>query len=450
MRKTKYLIGLFILISVSIILLLVSTSNVKAAQTFTTTDGIVAKKVVESTDGTVEFKLTNINLSAEKQYTWGIATSSVATSVEKWYTLADVNETNKTASISVTPTETKLRDILKTTDTAWIFVKDAEDNYIINGLKVDLSLAPEKAFVITKDQYFNPSVLNNPAWDITKLYNISNYSYVIQKITDATLISQYATANGDLSKVQNLATLDDAPTTGWTSCSTSGLKIVIKNSAIPKEDGLYYIWIKAKDTDSKTIIGYNVVSLDDEAPTVKSISVTSPASGTYKTSQTVKIRVLFSEIITGTTVPTLKIKFGESAERTVTNGTINGTYIEYSYNIQETDKGQLATISYTGGTIKDAAGNDAKLSCPIISGNTIKANVEGITNNNTQNTNNANNSGGNQVNSNNATGNNVVDNTTASGKLPQTGVETAITLVILILLVGSIAFYYKYRKLKDI
>ena len=43
------------------------------------------------------------------------------------------------------------------------------------------------------------------------------------------------------------------------------------------------------------------------------------------------------------------------------------------------------TVSLTGGTIKDAYNNDAKLSCPIITGNTIIANKDGKTTTDTEN-----------------------------------------------------------------
>ena len=166
-----------------------------------------------------------------------------------------------------------------------------------------------------------------------------------------------------------------------------------------KNDGLYLLWVKRTGENCKEVyscivhdglkeatrVEQYIAGLDVEKPTVQSIAVTSPESGTYKTGQTVKITVTFSEKITGETVPTLKIKFGTSEERTVTNGTISENEIVYSYNIVDGDKGQLAVTGYAGGKIKDAAGNDAVISSKVVSGNTIKANVEGTTNNNTQN-----------------------------------------------------------------
>ena len=331
--------------------------------------------------------------------------------------------------------------------------------------------------------------------------------YKIEKITDENIIKGFKECNGDYSKL-DLASISNAPETGWVTSMYSGKDYYRSKGVyirdIPTDDGLYYLWIKGKDTNSKQIIGYTLINreVDEDAPAVKAIYVSSPESGTYKTSQTIKINVEFSEKITGTTVPTLKIRFGESPIRSLTNGTIkNGTsygYITYSYNIQSDDKGQLAAVGLEGGTIKDTSGKDAKLSCPLISGSTIKANTEGTTTNQTDNQDKVNNNKSNNTVSNtttttksnpttNATTNNVSNatngttgntntakntatnantnkttntvaksNTTTNttqkvvNKLPKTGISlTIIFVIITIITIGAIA-YIKYNNLKGI
>lgn len=467
MLKTKKTL---LLILVALLLILIP-NMVNAVETFTTDDGIVATKIIENTDGTIDFKLTNIALSAEGQYTWGVGTTASADDVEKWYTLGDFSEANKSAILSLTPSISSIKSILRTTNTAWLYVKDVANNkYIVDALKVDLTLPALKAFAITKSTWYDPDVPGNPAWEISSTYGIKNHYYKMEKITDTTIINQFEKNNGDLNKVK-LAELSQAPETGWISCLWYN---EVHNSAIPKDQGLYYLWVKAKDTDSKTIIGYTVINFDAEGPIVERISVNSPASGTYKTGQTVKIRVYFNETITGTKVPTLKVRFGDSAERSLTNGTISGSYIEYSYDIQESDKGQLATVSLSGGTIKDANGNDAKLSCPIITGNTIKANVEGTTTNNTENQDVTNNQNNNETNNNEETNNqdnNIENNnqesdnktdkkeetsnkkedkTTAPGEIPYAGGTFAIVLSIVAIVGIGIYVYKRNNDLKGI
>ena len=263
-------------------------------------------------------------------------------------------------------------------------------------------------------------------------------------------------------------------------------------------------WAKEKGYSFDIIENYNPNGTTEKVgPKVNSIQVVSPNAGTYKSPQTIQIAVYFSEKITGTTVPTLTIRFGTGTERKVTNGVIKdyhyydeGKCIIYSYNIQNDDEGQLQTVSLTGGTIKDAKGNDAQLSCPIISGNAIVANKTGIVTNNTENQDKTNNTEDKDKNNNSAndkdddnksdtpsstdktnTSNNKndetnkqsgtsttnqpssstnkpstgkVDPTVANKVLSYTGKSTVIVALIALIVVASIVAFKKYRKYKDI
>lgn len=460
MKKTKYFIVILLL---SFIMFLIPTM-VSAEDTFSTTDGIVAQKVVNSTGGNIELKFSNISLNEEVNYTWAIGRSTSVDEVEKWYALGDFSQSNKTATITLTPDDNKILKVLRETNTAWIFIKDnTNDSLVVNALKVDLTLPVLKAFSITENQ----SSSTFRSFHIKTVYNIDNLYYNIQKITDEQVIENYKNAkiNGTpLENVSGLATVDNAPQDGWTVMDEK--YTVINDFYIhkkPTEPGVYYVWIKAKDTDSKMVYGYSIFGLDNVAPTVSNIKVVSPVSGTYKTPQTVTIRVNFNETITGTSTPTLKIKFGDSAERSLTNGTIKDNYVEYTYNIQDSDNGQLSTVSLSGGTIKDAYNNDASLSCPIISGYAIKANTEGTTTNNTENQDKTNNDSSNNGSTNNGGSTNSgtsnggsssssksADTTTATGKLPQTGAGVGLISSIISVLGGSVFAYIKCRKYRDI
>lgn len=454
MLKTKYFIMTLLLI---FIMFLIPTM-VKAEDAFSTNDGIVAKKVVNSMGGDIELIFSNIALNEEFNYTWAIGRNTNVSEVEKWYSLGDFSQSNKTAKITLTVDDTKILKVLRETNTAWIYIKDnTNDTLIVDALKVDLTLPVLKAFEITENQKSNTF----RSFNIKSIYKIDNLYYNIQKITDKQVIENYKNAkiNGkSLESVSGLATIGDAPQDGWNVVDE---KYTVLNEFYihkkPTEPGIYYVWIKAKDVDSKMVYGYSVFGLDNIAPTVSNIKVVSPVSGTYKTPQTVTIRVNFNETITGTSVPTLKIKFGDSAERSLTNGTIKDNYIEYTYNIQDSDNGQLVTVSLSGGTIKDAYNNDAKLSCPIISGYTIKANIEGAITNNTENQDKTNNNKSNNEStknggtSNNNTNNNgnskSSDSTIAPGKIPYTGGAT----FIIISLIGIVAVgIYVYKRNNDL
>lgn len=455
LKNKKILLMIFLMIAICIV-----PKIVKAEDTFSTNDGIIAKKVVNSTGGSIELKFSNIALDEEVNYTWGIGRNTNVSEVEKWYALGDFSQSNKTATITLTPDDNKIGKILRETNTAWMYIKDnTNDTLIVNALKVDLTLPVLKAFKITEDQ----SSSTFHSFKIESVYNITNLYYNIQKITDKQVIEKYKDAkiNGkSLESIAGLATSQNTPQDGW---SVMDAKYGVEYNYIhkkPTEPGIYYVWVKGKDTDSKMVYGYYVFGLDNIAPTVSNIKVISPVSGTYKTGQAVTLRVNFNETITGTSTPTLKIKFGDSAERSLTNGTIKDNYIEYTYNIQDSDKGQIATVSLLGGTIKDAYNNDAKLSCPIITGYVIKANTD-AENQDKTNDNNSNNNqqdkgkddvktpttnNGNKT----PTTTDKKDNTTAPGKIPYTGGATFIIIALIGIAVVGIYVYKRNNDLKGI
>lgn len=478
MNKVKYLI---ITLLVGLVLLMIPTM-VNATDTFTTTDGIEVKKVVTGfSNGNIELKISNIELSSEGNYAWGISKSSSIDNITNWYVLGDINASNKTAVLNLAVTDKNILALLRETNTAYLFIKDtkatddtADDTILINSLQIDLTLPPLYAFdyLIKWSSYYiiGGDLSSVESWS-GATYNIKNAYYKFEKITDETLVANYKQALLDGTSLTEVFSIDVSTVEkveNWTACTkdySDDPVTKIDESKLPTEQGTYYLWIKAKDTDSKTVYGCLIINIDADGPTVEKIYVDSPESGTYKTGQTVKIRVAFSESITGSTVPTLKIKFGDSAVRELSNGTIVNSgsgnyywahYIEYSYNIQDSDKGQLATVELTGGDIKDSSDNEAILSCPVITGNIIKANVEGTITNNTEN----------QDKTNNDTTTDTIkkedtttsttdttkkeDTTTSTGKLPQAGLNFSIVFAIIAVIAISTVVYSKYNKMRDI
>ena len=188
------------------------------------------------------------------------------------------------------------------------------------------------------------------------------------------------------------------------------------------------------------------------------------------------INAIFSEVIEGTSVPILTIKFGDGQNIRLTDGTVNGKNITYIYTVKNTDKGIMTTVDYSGGNIKDKAGNAAVLSCPALkiqysNGDFVYANGtatnpgnNGSTNNNNNNggsssagTNNGNsnsgssaNGGSNNGNSNSNSNNGGNDKTTANGKLPQTGVGMGLIATLIATFCFSIFSFLKIRKYKEI
>ena len=110
--------------------------------------------------------------------------------------------------------------------------------------------------------------------------------------------------------------------------------------------------------------------LDGTAPTVSSVGITSKPStnGTYKTGETIKATVTFSEKVMVTGTPQLTLKIGNADKIAAYTSGSGSTKLVFGYTVIsgdvdtdgiEIEKDKLANSG--GSTIKDAAGNAAEL-----------------------------------------------------------------------------------------
>ncbi|WP_449235455.1 Ig-like domain-containing protein [Azospirillum doebereinerae] len=110
--------------------------------------------------------------------------------------------------------------------------------------------------------------------------------------------------------------------------------------------------------------GTGGVRIDSVAPTVASLSA-SNADGVYTTGDTITIQVTFSEAVTVSGTPTLALNTGRTATY---SGGSGGNTLTFTYTVQAGDTSADLDASGTGvlsgGTIRDAAGNDAALTLP--------------------------------------------------------------------------------------
>lgn len=272
MKKQKILISLIIF---AFILMIATISN--AADIFTTTDGIVVTKVVEGYKGDIDLKISNMQLSSEGNYVWGISDTSVVTDVKKWFPLGDFSVSNKTATINLVTSQKEILALLRKTNTIYLFIKNTKDEtFVINNLELDLTLPPYHAF----DLYRRDSVLGNlmayyviggnltsvDAWD-GATYNIKNAYYKFDKVTDSELIKKYNNAvenNTSMEDIFSITTEDIESITDWKNC-TNDLEYAytkIDKDELPSDNELYILYIKAKDSDSKIIYGYKIWPFD--------------------------------------------------------------------------------------------------------------------------------------------------------------------------------------------
>lgn len=267
MKKQKILISLIIF---AFILMIATIVN--AADTFTTTDGIVVTKVVEGYKGDIDLKISNIELSSEGNYVWGISDTSVDTDVKRWFPLGNYNIRNNTATINLVTSENEILAILRKTNTAYIFIKNTKDeSYIINNLEVDLTLPLYHScdlYEWLKSYYIIGGNLTSVEQWKGVTYNIKNAYYKFKKITDSNLINKYNNAieNGiPLEEVFQITESDiEDVEADWQNCTRdyNYPYTKIDKEKLPTDDGLYILYIKAKDTDSKMLYGYKIWPID--------------------------------------------------------------------------------------------------------------------------------------------------------------------------------------------
>lgn len=80
----------------------------------------------------------------------------------------------------------------------------------------------------------------------------------------------------------------------------------------------------------------------------------------YGKGETLKVRFSFSRGIASGSNLRLGLKFGDEAERVVENPEVKGSYVTFSYNIQEGDFGGV-TLTFIEGTVTDSASNTISL-----------------------------------------------------------------------------------------
>ena len=266
MKKQKILISLIIFACI-----LMAATIVNAADTFTTTDGILVTKKVEGYNGDIDLKISNIELSSEKNYVWGISETSVADNVQKWFVLGNFSVNNKTAEINLVMSNEDILSVLRKTNTVYLFIKDTKDeNYLVDKLEMDLTLPPYHAVGITEwlGSYYiiGGDLTSVDQWDGAS-YNISNAYYKFEKVTDSQLIRKYNDAVENKTSMEDIfdITIEDIENvTDWEKCTRDyGYAYTkIDKENLPKDNELYILYIKAKDSDSKILYGYKIWPID--------------------------------------------------------------------------------------------------------------------------------------------------------------------------------------------
>lgn len=379
---------------------------------------------IYSNNGSMKFSFSGLTLDATHEYEFGL-TASTAQQVEKWFAITDYTTSSAVINIT-TPTE-ELREVINATDKGYITIKDkTDDKIILEPYAVDLKipyLQLTNYTVIENGKEFETSEGSCIQIYLRNASNSEPY-YQYEKITDENLIKKYKEIkanNGDYSTLQNMIKTT-VPTSNWknweywnghTSSGIQGYGFTQETVKAP-DTGLYYMWLYFSGNSIKDL--YGCILVDNLQPDIALESISLPKTKTVELGKTLTLIPTFNP-----SGATNKIVTWESSDETVAT-------IDNAGKI--TPKKEGSTII----TVTSQDGNK-KATCTVT---VVKESNDNNSNNNSSNNNSSNNNSSNE------------DDSTATGKLPQTGIGiTLISVVSIIVIIGTVS-YLKYFKYRDI
>lgn len=384
-----------------------------------------------SNNGSMKFEFKGLNLDTTHEYEFGLTKTS-ATEVSKWHLITEYTESM--AIIDITTTTKDLRDVINAVDTGYITIKDKTlDTVNLQPYGVNLKIPFLKVTNYTVIP--NGKNLGDENIEIA-LRNADNSEayYQYEKITDINIINKYKQIkekNGNVMELENMLKTD-VPTSNWTPWDYwngydyfSGMNGhgYTQRHVLAPDSGLYYMWVYFSGNGLKNIYGYILV--DNLQPDIVLESISLPKTEKVELGKTLTLTPTFNP-----SNATNKIVTWSSSDESV--ATI--------------DNGGKITPKKLGSTIITVTSQDGakNATCTV----TV---VEASSNNNQDGTNkpddgNLNNNGS----SNNSGTYGEKDDTVAPGKLPDAGIGFELIFIIVLLIIGSVFGYIKYRRLRDI
>ena len=410
------------------------------------TDGVTVKREFVGSDATMNFEFSGLTLNKDnKKYEWGF-TELKNDEITKWYDLADF--TNNKANVIIDPKIDSIANIVNKTDIGFVTIREKGLNIVMEPKEVDLKIPllelTDKPIINNGDRF---SVGRESCISL-KLHGTFNLSYQFEKVTDSNLINKYRELKNISANREDIVNslekiIKKTPSSNsWTNWDyqNGGYSYSDTRYGSPmdkikvNDDGLYYMWIKAYKSGLKTVY---CVSLIDNLGTIV------PLEG-ISLSSNYDIRVGDERKLD------LEYKPTQASNREVT---------------WESEDKSIATVD-SEGRVKGIKAGSTKIIAISKDGNKRATTVVNVTEkgniyagssdngkvvndslNNKQNVNNTNQGGAN--NKETIISANDKDNTTAKGRLPQTGESliavSAIFIIGLVMVVG-IKIYNKNFK----
>ena len=410
------------------------------------TDGVTVKREFVDSDATMNFEFSGLTLNKDnKKYEWGF-TELKNDEITKWYDLADF--TNSKANVIIDPKIDSIANIVNKSDSGFVTIREKGSNIVMEPKEVDLRIPllelTDKPIINNGDKFS----LSREESISLKLNDTFNLSYQLEKVTDSNVINKYrelkniSASKKDIINSLEKIIMKNPSSNSWTNWDNQyggySHRDTRYGSPMDKikvnDDGLYYMWIKAYKSGLKTVYG---VSLIDNLGTIV------PLEG-ISLSSNYDIRVGDERKLN------LEYKPTQASNREVT---------------WESEDKSIATVD-SEGRVKGIKAGSTKITAISKDGNKRATTVVNVTEkdniyagssengkavndsvNNKQNVNNTNQRGAN--NKETIISANDKDNTTAKGRLPQTGESlialSAILIIGLVMVVGIKIYNKKFK-----
>lgn len=383
--------------------------------------------------GSINVKFSGLTLDPNnKRYEWGF-TQLKNDEVKKWYDLTDFD--NNKANIIIDVLIPEMRNIVLKSDIGFVTIREKGGNNITEPIEVDLK--------IPLLRFTNRSVLNNgEKLNVddkevkVKLFDASaNIEFQYEKVTDEIVINKYKEIKNNNSSIYDIEKIikKELSVDNWKKWEIGGgwmFDIDPPAGGYPERkinvngEGLYYLWIKAYKKNSK--VGYGLILVDNLGANVPLEGISLSSSYDIKVGEEKRLNIEYT--------PT------QASNREVT---------------WKSEDESIATVDKEG-RVKGIKTGSVKIVATSKEGNKTATTIVNVIDKDNvyvqnENKNNANTNTNANINKDTDKKINDVkkDNTTAKGRLPQTGESliavSAIFIIGLVMVVG-IKIYNKNFK----
>lgn len=383
--------------------------------------------------GSINVKFSGLTLDPNnKRYEWGF-TQLKNDEVKKWYDLTQFD--NNKANIIIDVLIPEMRNIVLKSDIGFVTIREKGGNNITEPIEVDLK--------IPLLRFTNRSVLNNgeklnldDKEVKVKLFDASaNIEFQYEKVTDEIVINKYKEIKNNNSSIYDIEKIikKELPVDNWKKWEIGGgwmFDIDPPAGGYPERkinvngEGLYYLWIKAYKKNSK--VGYGLILVDNLGANVPLEGISLSSSYDIKVGEEKRLNIEYT--------PT------QASNREVT---------------WKSEDESIATVDKEG-RVKGIKTGSVKIVATSKEGNKTATTIVNVIDKDNvyvqnENKNNANTNTNANINKDTDKKINDVkkDNTTAKGRLPQTGESliavSAIFIIGLVMVVG-IKIYNKNFK----